>query len=181
MAESEGCLIEIGQIITKTIDIYLGSYVEDEVSEYSEILRTLNQAKKDDSVNVHLSNHGGSCSVGFTLCHAIKNCKAKTTMCIEAPCYSMGAILALCGKKLHMEPKTFLMFHNYSTVNRGKGAEVTVSVGEYNKYFLENLKYFATPFLTQDEIQDLINDKDVYVHEQDKSIKARHKRHFKGK
>jgi Uri superfamily endonuclease len=71
------------------------------------------------------------------------------------------------------------MFHNYSSVAGGKGAELKLSVDETNKWIHQYFKDIHSPFLTNTEIKKIENDADVYVHAGDKGTKARIKRHFK--
>lgn len=78
-----------------------------------------------------------------------------------------------------MAPGTMLMFHNYSGNFGGKGSETAQRLEEWAKYFRKTLELYCTPFLTAAEIDCLVSDQDVYVHETDPSFKARMKRHFK--
>jgi ATP-dependent protease ClpP protease subunit len=162
-------------------DVYLSDTVEHDGGEYIQLLRDLEEIEKLDILNVHLANFGGSCHTGLRLCHAIKNCKAgRINMIVEAPCYSMGAILAVVGHSLTMAPGTFLMFHNYTSFDGGKAGELKMSIDEYNIHWRHALKTLCYPFLTKKELNLLHSDKDLYIREQDKPLLLkRSKRHFK--
>lgn len=159
-------------------DIYLDDSFDTPSADYRELFHTLQEAKSLDIVNIHLASYGGSCHVGFQVCHAVKECRANTIITVEQPCYSMGAILACCGKNLVMRPATLLMFHNYSGGNRGKGGEMMLGAKQQDKWLHDSFKYFAHPFLTEDELLKLKLDQDIYVHESDRSLKKRIKKHF---
>lgn len=171
--------IHVNQEVKSTYTIYLGDTVGHNSARYLKLLQTLKNAQEGDIIHIHMSNFGGACHVGFRIAHNIKASKAKVHMHVEAPCYSMGAILAVCGDELTMCPGTFLMFHNYSGGESGKGGEMKMAIKEYSKHFRDSLEYFCSPFLTEDEITKLVKDIDVYIHA--RNYKKRAKRHFKNK
>ncbi len=164
---------------TAEYNIYLSDEVEHGSDKYIEILKLLDDAEENDKVTIHLANFGGSVHTGFRVAHSIKNCSAPVTMLISAPCYSMGAILAVCGASISIMPGAFLMFHNYHTHTGGKGGELKMQLDEFNKHFEHALKYFCSPFLSTKEIKQLIKDEDLYIHSTDKDFKTRLKRHYK--
>lgn len=159
-------------------DVYLSDSVDADSSNYVELLHFFHNVSEDDTINVHLANFGGACHSGLRLAHAIKCCKAPVIIYVDAPCYSMGAILALTGIALYMLPGTFLMFHNYSTLESGKAAEVKAAINQYENHFHYSLKYFCSPFLSKTELNKLLKDEDIYVHANDSDIAKRMIRHF---
>lgn len=164
---------------TKQHDIYLSDNVESESANYIDLLKFFDTRDNTDLVIVHLANFGGACHSGIRLAHAIKNTDAAVSIAVDAPCYSMGAILALTGDDMAMREGTFLMFHNYSTVETGKGGEVLSAVNEYARHFYKSLEFFCCPFLSKKEINLIKKDKDVYIHAEDEDLQKRLKRHFK--
>lgn len=162
----------------KRITVFLDDYFDSQSADYRELLHKLSNLKPEDEILFRIASYGGDCHVGFQVCHAIRNCKANTIIKVEQPCYSMGAILAVSAKHLIMNPNTFLMFHNYSGGDYGKGGELKLRVHEVDKWLHNSFKYFCHPFLTEKELEDLNNDKDIYIHSWDKNLKARIKRHF---
>lgn len=166
------------QIVNPTYHVYLTDDVEHGSHLYSDLIHFFNSASSDTEIHIHLSNTGGSCQSGVKLAHAIKNSSAMTIIHVEAPCYSMGAILALTGKVLDMLPGTFLMFHNYSGGFGGKGGEITTQLQNYNKHSEHMTRYFCAPFLTEAEMKDIAADKDVYIHAEAADMKRRVTRHF---
>lgn len=159
--------------------VYLSDSVDVDSFNYEGLLDFFTQALPEDVIDVYLANFGGACHSGIRIAHAIQQCKAPVTMHVTAPCYSMGAILAICGHGLYMYPGTFLMFHNYSTTEKGKGGEVIKATNEYRKHFEEVLHHFCVPFLIKKEINVLLKDEDVYIHASDVDILKRVERHYK--
>ena len=159
--------------------VQLGSTVSSDPSEYFELVQFFYSVGKDDKVTLLLGGRGGSVDTGTQLAHAISNCPCGVDIVVHSNCYSMHAILALCGSSLRLQPKTFLMFHNYSGGQIGKGGELHLAIKEYDKHSKELDKHFCFPFLSAKELDMIANDQDVYVHESDKDMKKRIKRHFK--
>lgn len=158
--------------------IYLSENVESNF-QYVKLLDTLRRVKKDDTVTLYLANYGGLCSTGFQIVNAIKECQAGVDIVVDAPCYSMAAILAVSGKSLTLKPGTFLMFHNYSGGDYGKGKERLDATVHFYDHFHRHLKEVVSPFLTTAELERLRNDQDVYIDFYDKDLKKRIERHFK--
>ena len=159
-------------------NVYLSESIENNF-KYTDLLHTLRHIKADDEVRIYMANYGGQCSTGFQLVNAIRECKAPVHMVLDAPSYSMGAILALSGKSLTMNPGTFLMFHNYTSFDMGKGAELHMAVNHYFDHFHRHLKTICGPFLTNKELRHLQKDNDLYISADAPDIKDRIKRHFK--
>ena len=157
--------------------IYLSENVESNF-EYVKLLETLRRVTKDDSVTLYLANYGGYCSTGFQIANAIKECKSGVDIIVDAPCFSMAAILAVSGKSLKMNPGTFLMFHNYSGGDYGKGKERLDATVHYYEHFQKAIKNVCYPFLTKDELDAIKHDKDVYISWDERGLKNRMKRHF---
>lgn len=178
LEDTNDAFVMYKRVVSTTTDVYMGEEIEDNRGKYAKLLYMLNTQTPNNAVVIHLASYGGSCHQGFQLCHALKNCKAKTKVIAEANCYSMGAILALCADALEVLPGGYLMFHNYSGHTFGKGGEQTIKVKEYNRHFKTTLEHFASPFLSDDEIVRLVNDQDFYIHANASNIKRRLKQHF---
>lgn len=163
--------------VTKTHNIYLSEHVENNFV-YCDLLNKLRAYTKKEVVELYLANYGGQCSTGFQLFNAIKACQARVNVTVDAPCYSMGAILALSGNSLILQPGSFLMFHNYSSVEMGKGTELHKAVTHYHKHFHKHLGNVCGPFLDKKELDELKRDNDVYVSYYDANLEKRIKRHF---
>jgi ATP-dependent protease ClpP protease subunit len=160
-------------------DIILSKSVVGDLTNYFELLQFLdNEVRVDDVVNVKLANYGGDLHSGVALAHSIKNCKATVVCHVISSCYSMAALLALCGDALLIYPGNYLMFHNYSGGEIGKAGEIETSHVANKKSWAYYLKYFCGPFLTEDEINSILTDRDLYVHHDAKGLKKRMKGHF---
>jgi ATP-dependent protease ClpP protease subunit len=177
---------------SKEVDTDEGTFTSDYMKFTVDLLRSVkgtgyetlctflrNDVTTHDEITLALSNTGGCVDAGYKIINALRACEGKITCRVEAPCYSMGAILAIAGDKLIMEKNTFLMFHNYSGMQRGKGQEALDMLVNTDEWIKEAFKSVCTPFLTAAEMNKIFDDKDVYIHDSDKDINTRIKRHFK--
>jgi len=147
----------------KTFDVYLSAHA-DEPSVYDPLCHLLRQASEEDSVRLFLNTPGGSLFAGAALIHAMRESAATITTILHPAAYSMGALIFLCGDEVEVPPTAHLMFHHYSDELKGKGnellAEVTASVTWYERL----LRDTSTGFLTETEIRDLLQGKDLWLH-----------------
>jgi ATP-dependent protease ClpP protease subunit len=163
---------------TQTCIVELGNYVEHEFV-YSRLLSQLRDLPTNcDRVELRLANFGGSCHKGIELFNAFKECLVPVDVVVVSPSYSCGAILALCGRSLTLKPGAFLMYHNYSSDEVGKGGELVQAVTQWDESFHVWLSTILHPFLTTKELQKLKVDGDVYVKWYDADLATRIKRHF---
>lgn len=175
---SDNQLIKQTKTTASQYDIFLPNTVG-EVDDFLEVAWTLEQANEKDFVVLHLGNHGGDCHGCIYLVNYVRCCKAPVMAKIMAPCSSAGATLALCGDGIEMAPNTYLMFHNYSSQTAGKAGELELSIDETRKWIHTYFKDIHYPFLTATELRHIKNDRDVYIHANDKTLKERCTRHFK--
>lgn len=147
--------------------------------QYAELCSMLREeVTKDDTVVLQISNYGGCCDSAATLVNAIKDCKGHVRAVVNAPSYSAATMLALAGDELELKPYSFLMFHNFSSSEKGKGGEIKMAVANTERVIHSMMSDLYFPFLSKAEINNIFNDKDVYVHWDDKELKERLARKF---
>jgi ATP-dependent protease ClpP protease subunit len=170
-------------VTTSAYDIYLGNGIASpgEYMEILNLLRNINKPHNTELVTIHLMNFGGSCDGLISLVNAVRNCEAPVLFRVEGRCASAGSTLALCGDYLLMEPHTELMFHNYSSVDTGKGHELRLSVDNGREWVYKYYNDIHRPFLTKAECNKIERDQDIYVKWNDSDLQVRIDRHFKGK
>lgn len=162
-------------------DIWLSSTVESETLDYVDVCQLLYDAGPKDSVTLHLANRGGSVDTGIMLVNAVQNCRPGVDIIVESRCFSMAALLALSGKSLTLRPGSWLMFHNYSGGEFGKGREMLDAIQHTHDHLHNWISDLCSPFLTKTELNRLKKDEDVYVRYGDKTLKSRLRRHFDAK
>lgn len=164
----------------KEYKVRLGYEISGDVGEYFELLSFFDKLGSSDAVNLYVTNCGGCCHTGITICNAMHTCKAPITTLVTGPSYSMASVIALSGDALLMYPDSMLMFHNYSGLHYGKGGEVKMAMEEWQYHWRSVMYNRCHPFLSKREIEAVLHDKDVYVHADAKNLRTRVKRHFGG-
>lgn len=170
----------ITRYVTKSTEFVIEMDSEfGEGAKFRKIFPALDEAEPYDLITVRIASHGGDCESLVRLVNAFKMCPAKVEMHVIAPCFSAASILSLCGDTLYVYPGAFLMFHNYSSVDFGKGKELADSVARTDRWWWEFCEKNCTPFLTKKELNTISQDKDVTVYPSDKDLQERITRHFK--
>lgn len=168
--------------LSRKYTFYLTGEISSDTHKYYDLFRVLDsEASEGDIVNIKICSPGGCLDTGTMLAHSIMTCSAKVVMHSVANNYSMASILALTGDALIIYPGTYLMFHNYSSAEYGKGGELVSSIKANRKIIKDVMDYFCTPFLTDKEISTILGDQDIYIHWDDSKLEKRIERHFEDK
>lgn len=154
--------------------------ISNKVTDFQYMLAALRESNEGDVIDIDIECEGGSCDVGYKLVQHIKESKAKVNMIVSGPCFSMGSIIAISGDSLEMKDDTFLMFHTYSTaIGKMKSGDLVNYIDHSHKREMILDEKYAKPFLTDSEVKQMHDGKDIYIWNNDKSLKQRKSRHFK--
>lgn len=158
----------------------LWKHISRNISDYKELLKALRNAQEGDVINIDIHSSGGSCEVGFKIIEHIKESKAVVNCIVSGDCYSMGTLIALAGDSLTMKRHTFLMFHTFSYgIGHQKSGDVSKYVENTDKLMRILGDEIATPFLTDKEIREMHDGKDIYIWWNDESLQKRIRRHYR--
>lgn len=147
---------------TNQLDVYINTNI-DEPSCYSEICYILSTLTKEETVNFHINTPGGILDSAFQLVDAIKGCRATTVAKLTGTVASAGTIIALSCDKLIIAEHTSFMIHNYSAGAYGKGNELKARQEHIDKSTNHAFKEFYSGFLTDKEVEEVINGKDIWL------------------
>ena len=147
---------------TDQLDVYLNTGI-DEPSYYSEICYILSTLTEDETVYFHINTPGGILDSAFQLVDAIKGCRATTVAKLTGTVASAGTIIALSCDKLIVAEHTSFMIHNYSAGAYGKGNELKARQEHIDKSTNDAFKEFYSGFLTDKEVKEVINGKDIWL------------------
>ena len=147
---------------TDQLDVYLNTGI-DEPSYYSEICYILSTLTEDETVYFHINTPGGILDSAFQLVDAIKGCRATTIAKLTGTVASAGTIIALSCDKLIVAEHTSFMIHNYSAGAYGKGNELKARQEHIDKSTNHAFKEFYSGFLTDKEVKEVINGKDIWL------------------
>jgi len=130
---------------------------------YDQILDTIREAEKGDTVVIDLWTPGGVMDTGIMLFNVLRECKAKTVAEVTEAS-SAGSIIALGCDKVLMKPMSRMMIHQYKAGSYGSGKELKLRQKFDERYFEEVMFTVYSGFLTDDEINGVIhNAEDMWL------------------
>lgn len=160
--ENDSLFVTVKSLTRHEFNVYMLSSIGMQKS-YRPIFDLLRNTKSQDKVNLFMNNHGGSVTTGIDIINAIRNCKSTVRTIVTGPLYSMAPLIALQGESIKVESNSFLMFHDYSTMEGGKGSEIEASVKHFRQFFKDCLEDWCKGFLSKKEIREILVGKDLYI------------------
>lgn len=85
-------------------------------------------------IHVHINSPGGSVWDGLAIFTTIKSSKVPVYTHVDGIAYSMAAMIALAGHRVHMAQGSLLMLHNVSTSEYGHAQKLRQTADEVEKY-----------------------------------------------
>lgn len=141
-------------------------YIIDEIGDpvtFLDLINTLKTAEEHDTVFIYLNTPGGSLQTTVQIISAMRQCAATVVTCLEGEVCSAGTLIFLAGNKHIVNPNCTFMIHNYSQWIGGKGNEVALRVKYSEQYFKKLALDLYKGFLSEDEIQSVIDGKDYWM------------------
>lgn len=158
------------QSVVNITQYYLVDALEtmDDGVELCNILRT---AASTDVVILRINCVGGRFDVGTMIINAIEDSEATVIGYIEQSCASMATLIFLACDDWQVSKYGEMMIHTSSYGTGGKDHEVYA----YSKFTHEQndkrIKDAYAGFLTQQEIQHVLNGGDIYLTEEDINVR----------
>lgn len=141
-------------------------YLSDKVIEpvhYIDMVETIRNASEADTVYIYLNTQGGNVNTGIQLVNACRESAATIHTVLDGEAGSLGALLLLVGDIITINDNGMLMFHNYSSINAGKGHEQRSKILAEGLWYVEFLKDICFPFLSEAEIDKIANGSDIWL------------------
>lgn len=148
--------------VLREYNVYLLSRIGD-LEYYKELFDLFRRSDEHDSFSIYLNNFGGRVHTGIDIINAVRATKSTVRTVISGPLYSMAPLIALQGDEVVLEENTFMMFHDYSSMQGGKGSEIEASVKHYRSFFRDCFSQWTKGFLSRKEQDDVISGKDLYL------------------
>ena len=145
-------------------------YITDEIGEvekYLDMIHTLKTCDEQDTVFIYLNTPGGNLNTAIHIINAIRQSIGSVITCIESEVCSAGTMIFLAGDKHIINDNCTFMIHNYSHGVIGMGHEVLSKVKYTEKYFKKFAKDIYGGFLTDDELEIVINGGDIWMESDD--------------
>lgn len=90
--------------------------------------------EKYNTIHVHINSPGGDVWEGIPIANAIRASKKDVHTWVDGIAFSMGAIIAIAGKTVHIASNGLLMIHNASSLAWGNAKDLRKAADELDKY-----------------------------------------------
>lgn len=139
-----------------------------EIDDFEEEIMALEEANSNDLVIIQLSSPGGSLETCDFLCRRMQECQAPIVVEIGLTCASAASAICLQADEWVINDSSTVMIHACS-YSPGWGKEVDVfSAATYtNRVNKDWLERTYKGFLTDSELQSVLDGKDLYFYAND--------------
>ena len=138
--------------------------------DFVEAIETLSKCEQGDTVTIYLCSPGGCVSSVDALLHAIKSAQDKgvTVHCSASGlCASASTFILLECTSFELSDGFHALIHNGSLGDGGSYNQFRASTNFYLKYMEERLREVYKHFLTDDELQEVLDGRDIWLSPQD--------------
>jgi ATP-dependent protease ClpP protease subunit len=163
----------IEEILSRGKDVYIGDYgnlIEfylcgeiGDPEDYIEWFHIISNARESDIIKININSPGGNLFTAVQLLQAFETSNAHLVMNVAGACMSAATLIFLAGDEYLVNEHSAFLFHNYSGGVIGKGGEMYQSVIHQRKWSEHILRKAYKNFLTEEEIDSLIDDKDIWM------------------
>lgn len=155
-------------IIEKEVDdrTYLSVYLTEGIeapSVYNELCHKLRTLGPQDEAHLYINNGGGIIDSMVMIVDALNTSEAEIHVHLSGSVASAATFPVMYADKLHVAPFTHFMIHNYSGGFGGKGKEAKDQMDFVNEEIGKTFKDIYKGFLTDEEIERVIDDKDNWM------------------
>lgn len=137
----------------------------EEPDNYSYFCDVLLAATEDDIVEIYFATQGGNGDSMITLMNLISTCRAQTHGFLMSSAHSAGSYLFLSCDVLHVGKYASMLCHQVSYGTGGSHHEVKAYVDHMDKEERRLVEETYKYFLSEDEIQSLLNGKQIWLAE----------------
>lgn len=146
---------------SKNIEYYLINEIED-IEDYIDFLRALGDCHPADTVDMHINCFGGAMYAGYHLFDALLDCPATINMHVDGFCCSAASIILMAGDNFDFAPHSCVMVHAMTSLVGGKWHEIKAQLKFDEKWFAETAREVYEGFMTEEEIDQMIDGKDFW-------------------
>lgn len=143
-------------------EYYLSSEIG-EADEYTNMIHDIRNSRNTDVIKLHINCPGGNLFTTIQILQAMSECEGQIIASVEGACMSAATLIFLCASEFQITNHSMFLFHNYSGGTFGKGGEMYHGMVHERKWSEGLLRDIYEDFLTEAEITELINDKDIWM------------------
>lgn len=149
-------------IPAKIHHFYINKVIDDPET-FVDMVHTIKIADQNDIVYIYLNSPGGRLDTAVQLINAMRISAAKIITVIEAEAHSASTMIFLAADEFIVHENSIMMFHNFSSGAIGKGNEIKLQIDAVVKWFNRLARDIYFPFLSEQEIQNIIDGKDLWI------------------
>jgi ATP-dependent protease ClpP protease subunit len=138
-----------------------------EASDYIELCDVLRSASPNDEVLIRINSGGGSLATANMVVNAIRESQAHVHGFIESTCASAATLIYLACHSYSLSEDADMMVHTSSSLYGGKEHEQHSYVTFSRKKIHKMVRDRYTGFLTEKEIENVLNGQDYYFDSED--------------
>lgn len=161
MSEEKSNRIMMNQRIVNDYHLRLARPIT-EVDDFAEEFQLFAGAGEGDTIYIDIVTPGGSVDTGHMIRRAITNTAAHTIGYIGPTCASVGTAIALACEEWEIDEMSSFMIHTASYGYVGMAPHVKANVDHSDKMINRFVRTTYAGFLTDDEIERVIDGKEVY-------------------
>ena len=143
-------------------EFYLSGEIK-RAEEYVDWFDAIRNAGKNDVVNIHINSYGGDLFTAIQMMRVLGECEGTVICSVEGACMSAATMVFLCADGFEVSGHSMFMFHNYSGGTIGKGGEMYDNIVHERKWSEKLLREIYADFLTEEEIEAILNNKDIWM------------------
>ena len=143
-------------------DVYITSEIVDPI-EYNELCHVLRGASSKEVIRLHINTPGGRLDSATMIIDAVNQSDAYIIGVLSGTVASAGTMIALACDELECSSYLEFMIHYFSGGTGGKGNEIKAHSSFINKHMPMIFKKMYAGFLTETEIDDVIEGKDIWL------------------
>ena len=146
----------------REIDVYIMTEIVNPI-EYSELCHLLRNANSKEVIRIHINTPGGRLDSATMIIDAITESDAYIIGVLSGSVASAGTMIALACDELECSSYLEFMIHYFSGGTGGKGNEIKAHSNFIDKHMPMVFKKMYAGFLSDKEIEDMIEGKDVWL------------------
>jgi len=134
----------------------------DDLSDYVDMITTLDYASENDIINIYINTPGGSLNTTISIIHAIMRSQANVITHADGEVASAGTLIFFAGHLYIVYPYSHFMFHDASNGVAGKVNENMKSIYAASQ-LIEKIAYdLYCPVFSEEEVDDILEGRDYY-------------------
>lgn len=134
---------------------------------YRAVAEEITNLGAHDTVQLRINSPGGRLDGLVVLLNAIENTEADIVAYLDGECHSAASILALHCPNVIISPYASMMVHHVSYGTSGKDSDIANMVAHTSAYCKELIVDTYKYFLSDQEIQDVLNGREIWLRAND--------------